>query len=204
MDTVRLGERWVRRLGISTSGLRTTGMWGEPASRKAAIAAIRRAVEMGAEVLEVPLPFGPAADLVREANVPDSFIVARLTQALPDLAAVRHRLGGRLPDLVLAEEDHLDDMRGWEVPLGAIVGTHPRRTPSARSATAAALRGPYPPPPQLVEWCEREGVPYLASSTEILASGRLTVALPAPRHVAEVERLLAREEGPTPPAAGLV
>ncbi len=201
MDTVRLGERRVRRLGISAAELRVTGMWGEPASREAAVAAIRRAVDMGAEVLEVPVPFGPAADLVREAHVPDAFLVARLTQALPDLATLRHRLGGRLPDLVLADELRLDDMRGWGVPLGAIVGTHPQ---SARFAPLAAVRGPYPPLRRTLEWCEREGVPYLASSTGILAAGRLTVALPAPRSVAEVERVLSREEGSTPPAAGPV
>ncbi|HET6874146.1 MAG TPA: hypothetical protein VFH70_05170 [Acidimicrobiales bacterium] len=201
MDTVRLGERWVRRLGISTSGLRTTGMWGEPASRTAAIAAVTRAVEMGAEVLEVPLPFGPAADLVRDANVPDAFIVARLTGAVRDLAALVHRLGGRRPDLVLAEADQLDHVRGWGVPLGLIVGPHGQEPLPAGSAPLAAVRGPYPPPPQLLDWCHREGVPYLAPSTEILAAGRLTVALPAPRSVAEVERLLS-EEGPTPPAAG--
>ncbi len=152
---------------------------------------------MGAEVLEVPVPFGPGADLVREARVPDAFIVARLTQGLPDLAAVRHRLGGRIPDLVLAEEHQLDDMRDWGVPLGAIVGTSAR---SARFRPLDAVMGPYPPLRWMVEWCEREGIPYLASSTGILDVGELTVALPAPRSVAEVERLL-DEERPTPPAA---
>ena len=197
MDTVRLGERRVRRLGISISGLRVTGMWGEPASRQAAIAVIRRAVDMGAEVLEVPVPFGPAADLVREAHVPDAFIVARLTGSLPDLAALRHRLGGRRPDLVLAEERGLDDLREWGVPLGAVVGTGAR---SARFLPLAAVLGPYPPPRRMVERCEREGIPYLARSAGILDAGELTVALPAPRSVAEVERLLGRER-PTPPAA---
>ncbi len=197
MDTVVLGERRVKRLGISTSALRVTGMWGEPASRKAAIAAVRRAVDMGAEVLEVPLPFGPAADLVREAHVPDAFIVARLTRSLPDLAAVRHRLGGRRPDLVVAEEHSLDDMRDWGVPLGAIVGTSAR---SARFRPLDAVMGPYPPLRRMVEWCEHEGIPYLAPSTGILDAGELTVALPAPRSLAEVERLLGGER-PTPPAA---
>ncbi len=198
MDTVRLGDRLVNRLGISVAELRVTGMWGEPASRKAAVAAIRRAVDMGAEVLEVPVPFGPGADLVRAAHVPDAFIVARLTQALPDLAAVRHRLGGRRPDLVLAEEHRLDDMRDWGVPLGAIVGTAAR---SARFMPLAAVRGPYPALWRMVEWCEREGIPYMAPSLEILGKGGSTIAVPAPRSVAEVERLLSGR-GATPPAGG--
>src|SRR5579863_1437224 len=39
-------------------------------------------VELGAGVLEVPVPFGPFADLVMEAEVPEAFLVARLTGRL--------------------------------------------------------------------------------------------------------------------------
>lgn len=199
MDTVLLGARRVKRLGLSAAGLRVTGMWGEPAGRKAAVAAIRRAVEMGVEVLEVPVPFGPAADLVREADVPGAFIVARLTGGPPDLAAISYRLGGRPPDLLLAGEGQLDGLRHLGVPVGVVLG-EPAGHPS--SLPLAAVRGPYPPPPGLLEWCEREGVPYMAASTAVLAAGRLTVALLAPRSGAEVERLLSEEGWPTPPAAG--
>ena len=148
MDTVRLGARTVNRLGISLSGLRTTGMWGEPASRASAVAAIRTAVELGADILEVPIPFGPAADLVREAHVPEAFILARLTNRLPDIDAVRYRLGGRRPDMVLAEEHLLDDMSDWGVPLGAIVGSHAART---TFRPLAGVRGPYPAPRRMVQ-----------------------------------------------------
>ena len=191
MDTVDLGGRSVHRLGISTGELRATGMWGEPASRTAAIAVIRRAAELGADVVEVPVPFGPAADLFREAHLPGVYLVARLTDRLPDLDAVIRRLGGRRPDLVMAEEQHLDEIRDWPVPLGAIVGARSER---ARFELLRAVRGPWPALPRMVEWCEEHGLPYMAPSTEILDAGRLTVALPAVKTVKEVERLFA----PTP------
>ncbi len=200
MDTVRLAGRTIRRLGLSAAGLRTTGMWGEPAARQAAVTAIRRAVELGAEVIEVPLPFGPAAGLVREAQVPDVLIVARLTGRLPELDVIRHRLGGRRPDLVLADPRLLEDMRAWPVPLGAVV-TAGTAAPPVPFEPLAAGTGPYPAPPGVVEWCEDQAIPYLAPSTGILAAGALTVALPAPRSVTEVERLFSQER-PTPPAAG--
>jgi hypothetical protein len=202
MEKVQLGGRAVSRTGISLTGMRTTGMWGEPAGRTAAVAAIRRAVELGAEVLEVPVPFGPAADLLREAaehhaGVQGAFVVARLTQPLPDLGAVRHRFGGRRPDLIVAADHLLGEMTGWGVPLGALVD---RRAQSCPFRPLHAVRGPHPASAPMVEWCEREGFPYMAPSPAILAAGELTIALPAPRSVGEVEGLFGG--GPTPPAAG--
>lgn len=188
---VRLAGRSVGRLGMSLAGLRVTGMWGEPASREAAVATIRRAVALGADVLEVPVPFGPAADLLREAGVPGVFVVARVTgRTTPEV--LRRRLG-RPPDLVLAEAAVLPELAGWGPPLG-LVGVEPH-------PDVAAVRGPYPPPPGLLEWCETEGIPYLATETAVLAAGRHTIALPAPRSVTEVERVFA-EAAPTPPAGG--
>ena len=189
--------------------LRTTGMWGEPASRNGAVAVVRRAVELGADIVEVPVPFGPAADLFREADVQGVYVVARLTERLPDLDAVIHRLGGRRPDLVMAEEHDLEAMRDWPVRLGAIVGPRSRR-PSFEPLRA--VRGPWPAPGPLVDWCEENGLPYMAPSIEILGAGRLTVALPAVKTIKEVDRLFvpppaARPAPPpapvTPPTAGL-
>jgi hypothetical protein len=188
VDTVDLGSRAVNRVGISTGELRATGMWGEPSSRNTAIAIIRRAVEMGADIVEVPVPFGPAADLFREAQVHNAYLVARLTERLPDFDAVVGRLGGRRPDLVLAEEHYLDEMRGWPVPLGAIVGPDSQR---ARFEPLRCVRGPWPALRRMVDWCEEHALPYMAPSTEILGAGRLTIALPAVKSIREVERLFA-------------
>jgi hypothetical protein len=196
MDTVALAGRTVARLGISVAALPVTGIWGEPASREAAVAAIRRAVELGAGVLEVPVPFGAGADLVRQAQLGGAFIAARLTDRLPDLAALRHRLG-RLPDLVLAEPGILDDIGHWPVPLGMIVG---HRNERATLDGIAAVRGPWPAPDGMIERCEEAAIPYLAPSTAVLAAGERTIALPSPRRRTDVERLFGA--GPTPPGAG--
>jgi hypothetical protein len=197
MDPVRLGGRLLSRVGLSVSELRGTGMWGEPVDLGPAIATVRRAVGMGVDIVEVPLPFGPYADVVRRAALPDAFMVVRLTGPVADLGVMRERLG-RPPDLVLADEALLDAMIGWPVRLGALTGpaTHHLR----HDHQIQAVRGPYPAAPPLVEWCEEREIPYLAPSAAILGEGRHTVALLAPRSPAEVERLFDRA-APTPPAA---
>ena len=192
MDTVRLAGRTVNRLGISLQALRATGMWGEPTAREEAVQVIRTAVRMGAGVLEVPLPFGPAADLVRQAGVPEACIVARLTQPVRGLAVLRSRLG-RLPDVVLAEPDLLHEAAGWGLPSGVVGG-------EVREGLAA-VRGPYPEPEGVIRWCEAVAIPYVATEPAVLRAGRHTIAVPAVRSVTEVERLFG-EEGTTPPAGG--
>jgi hypothetical protein len=195
MDTVTLAGRLVRRLGVSAAELRITGMWGEPADRGAAIETLQRAVQLGADVIEVPFPFGPAADLVREAGVPGAFLVVRLTGPVASLEMVTARLGGRRPDLVLAEPDRAAAIQSWPVPLGAVL-----RHDGAPPPGAEAVLGAFPAPPRLLEACEAGGIPYLAPALDILGAGRLTIALPAPRSVAEVERVFGGAA--TPPAAG--
>lgn len=198
MGTVELAGRTVKRLGMSVSALRTTGMWGEPAGRQAAVAVIRRAVELGVEVLEVPVPFGPAGDLVREADVAGTFIVAHLTAGPHDPDMLRRRLGGRWPDLVLAPGGLLPRLSGWPMPLGVVVGAG---ATSPECDELAALLGPYPVDPSLLEWCETRAISYLARSIGVLAAGDLTVALPAPRSLKEAERLFGPARS-TPPAGG--
>lgn len=192
METVRLAGRTVHRLGISLAGLRATGMWGEPAVRADAISAIRRAVELGAGVLEVPMPFGPAADLLREAEVAGAFIAARLTQPVRDVDVLRSRLGGRTPDLVLAGGDLLPELASWGVALG-VIGDQGLEG-------VAAVRGPFPAAKEVLQWCESRQIPYMATETAVLDEGECTIALPAPTSVSEVERVFARRA--TPPAGG--
>jgi hypothetical protein len=213
--TVELAGRTVGRLGLSLAALRVTGMWGEPASRADAVATIRRAVELGVDVIEVPLPFGPAADLLRQSGERPGFLVARISGPLPGPDALRARLG-RPPDLVLADEAHLSNMASWGIPLGALVGSgtggpDPRTGraaggtggPDPRTGRAAegtggpgyapivAVSGPSPAPAGLLGWCEARGLPYLAPDAAILAAGRATIALPPLSSRREVERLWA-------------
>jgi hypothetical protein len=201
MDPVRLGGRRLSRVGLSVSELRGTGMWGEPVDLAPAVATVRRAVEMGVDIVEVPVPFGPYADVVRQAGLPDAFVVVRLTGPVTDLDVVRKRLG-RPPDLVLADPARLDHIIGWPVRLGALAGPGPG--PATRQLgldhPIEAVRGPYPASPPVLEWCEEQAIPYLAPSAAILGAGRHTVALLAPRSPTEVERLF-DQAAATPPAA---
>jgi hypothetical protein len=195
--TVELAGRMVRRLGVSLTELRVTGMWGEPTNRAAALATIRRAADLGADIMEVPVPFGPAADLVREVGEYSTFVVARLTGEMADLDVLRSRLGRR-PDLILAEDRLLDDMRDWDIPLGALVGP---RAYSVLFHPVAAVRGPSPALKRLVDWCESEGIPYMAPALSILDAGERTIALLPVSSEREVERVF-RELEATPRGEG--
>lgn len=186
IGTVELAGRQVRRIGVSLTDLHVTGMWGEPTGREPALATIRRAAELGAGLMEVPVPFGAVSDLVREAGDHETFIAARLTGEVGDPDVLRARLG-RCPDLIVAEERLLDAMSDWGVPLGVLVGP---RASSVLHQPVAAVRGPYPAPKGMVDWCESAGVSYLAPSLDILDAGELTIAVPGVSSVGDVERLL--------------
>jgi hypothetical protein len=202
--TVELAGRTVGRLGLSLAALRVTGMWGEPASRADAVATIRRAVELGAEVIEVPLPFGPAADLLRQSGERPGCLVARISGPLPGPDALGARLG-RLPDLILAGGAHLEAVASWGIPLGVLVGSGTGgRSPWSDDwgyAPIVAVSGPGPAPAGLLRWCEARGLPYLAPDVGILGAGRGTVALPPLSSRREVERLWAA--GGLPPGRPL-
>ncbi|HWE54366.1 MAG TPA: hypothetical protein VG435_02585 [Acidimicrobiales bacterium] len=193
MKTVEMAGRAINRVGLSAGDIKATGMWGEPADRKHAVAAIRNAVEMGVDVIEVMVPFGPSADLFREAAPRDVFVIARLTSELPDLDAVRYRLGRR-PDLILVDEHRLEPVSTWGVPVGAIVGN---RSSQCLFSPLRAVRGPYPALRRMVDWCEQAGVSYITNSTNILDAGERTIALLTPASLRDVERLF----GATPPVA---
>jgi hypothetical protein len=159
-------------------------------------------VELGAGVVEVTVPFGAGADLLREAAVPDAAVIARLTGRVAGLDAVRRRLGGRPPLLVLVDEHRLGELEGWPVAVGVVVGAGSRPSWAGRPA---AVRGPWPAPRRVFEWCGREEVPYLAPATAVLGAGALTVAVLSPRSISEVERVFrsgAVERPVIPPAAG--
>jgi hypothetical protein len=192
VGTVELGGHTISRLGVSLVELQARGMWGEPANRGLALAAIRTAIELGAGLIEVPVPFGPAADLVREIGSRKIFVVARLTGEVVDVDVLRHRLGRR-PNLILAEERLLDEMSEWDIPLGALVGP---RTESVIYRPIAAVRGPYPALTRMVDRCELEGVSYLAPSPNVLSAGELTVAVPPISSVRDVERVFAEAATP--------
>jgi pyridoxine 4-dehydrogenase len=97
----RLGSREVNRIGFG--GIKLTGprLMGPPADREAAIAVLRRAVELGVEHLETTAHYGPNTvnELVREAlhPYPDGLVIAS------KVGARRTPDGGWVPALSPAE-----------------------------------------------------------------------------------------------------
>jgi pyridoxine 4-dehydrogenase len=66
------GDIPVRRLGFGTMRLTGQGIWGEPADRSEAIAVLRRAVELGINLIDTADSYGPevAERLIAEALHP--------------------------------------------------------------------------------------------------------------------------------------
>jgi pyridoxine 4-dehydrogenase len=66
------GQLSVHRLGFGTMRLTGPGIWGEPADRSEALAVLRRAVDLGINLIDTADSYGPyvAEELIREALHP--------------------------------------------------------------------------------------------------------------------------------------
>jgi len=66
------GDLTVRRLGFGAMRITGPGIWGDPPDRRAAIALLRRAVELGVDFIDTADSYGPfvSEDLIREALHP--------------------------------------------------------------------------------------------------------------------------------------
>lgn len=66
------GQLPVHRLGFGAMRLTGPGIWGEPSDRREAIAVLRRAVELGINLIDTADSYGPyiAEDLISEALYP--------------------------------------------------------------------------------------------------------------------------------------
>ncbi|MHB1717779.1 MAG: aldo/keto reductase, partial [Acidimicrobiales bacterium] len=71
-DRFDLGGVAVRRLGFGAMRITGPGIWGEPRDRAECIRVLRRAVELGVELIDTADSYGPAVseDLIREALHP--------------------------------------------------------------------------------------------------------------------------------------
>jgi pyridoxine 4-dehydrogenase len=84
------GDLPVHRLGFGAMRITGPGIWGDPPDRDAAIALLRRAVELGVDFIDTADSYGPyvSEDLIREALHPyDGVVVATkagLTRSGPD------------------------------------------------------------------------------------------------------------------------
>jgi pyridoxine 4-dehydrogenase len=82
-DTFPLGPRSVRRIGYGAMRLPGPGVWGPPPDRDAALAVLRRAVELGVDHVDTAQYYGPdvANELIRSAlrtdsGYPDGLLIA--------------------------------------------------------------------------------------------------------------------------------
>lgn len=73
------GDLQVHRLGFGAMRITGPGIWGDPPDREAAIALLRRAIELGVDFIDTADSYGPfvSEDLIREALHPyDGVVVA--------------------------------------------------------------------------------------------------------------------------------
>lgn len=78
--TVQVGDRSARRLGFGAMRITGEGIWGPPADHDGAIAVVRRAVELGVNLIDTADSYGPdvSEELIAEAlhPYPDDLLIA--------------------------------------------------------------------------------------------------------------------------------
>jgi pyridoxine 4-dehydrogenase len=79
-DTFAIGERRIHRLGFGAMRLTGPGIWGPPADPEACVAVLRRAVELGVDLIDTADSYGPhvSEELIARAlrPYPASLLIA--------------------------------------------------------------------------------------------------------------------------------
>jgi pyridoxine 4-dehydrogenase len=80
VGTIAIGDRTVHRLGFGAMRITGRGIWGPPADHDEAIAVLRRAVELGVNLIDTADSYGPnvSEELIAEAlyPYPDDLLIA--------------------------------------------------------------------------------------------------------------------------------
>lgn len=80
VGTFTLAGRSVARLGFGAMRLTGPGIWGPPADRDECVAVVRRAVDLGVQLIDTADSYGPevSEDIIREAihPYPDDLVIA--------------------------------------------------------------------------------------------------------------------------------
>src|SRR5438309_10118434 len=78
--TFTLGHKTVRRLGFGAMRITGRGIWGEPPDRDEAVAVVRRAVDLGVNLIDTADSYGPevSENIIAEAlhPYPDDLVIA--------------------------------------------------------------------------------------------------------------------------------
>ncbi len=79
-STLSLGDRVVHRLGFGAMRITGDGVWGEPADRDECVRVLRRAIELGVDLIDTADSYGPevSESLIFEAlyPYPDNLVIA--------------------------------------------------------------------------------------------------------------------------------
>src|SRR5437868_15277797 len=123
------GEMPVRRIGLGTMRLTGAGIWGEPADHSEAIAVLRRAVQLGINLIDTADSYGPevAERLIAEALHPypaDLLIATKVGFQRP--GPNRWVTDGRPEHLRLAVEGSLRRLRVRRIDLLQLHRIDPR------------------------------------------------------------------------------
>jgi pyridoxine 4-dehydrogenase len=80
VGTIALGDLRVRRLGFGAMRITGEGIWGPPADREEALAVLRRALELGINLIDTADSYGPnvSEELIAEAlrPYPEDLVIA--------------------------------------------------------------------------------------------------------------------------------
>src|SRR5438045_2123632 len=80
VGTIEIGDRRVRRLGFGAMRITGRGIWGPPTDHDEAIAVLRRAVELGVNLIDTADSYGPevSEELIAEAlhPYPEDLLIA--------------------------------------------------------------------------------------------------------------------------------
>src|SRR5258707_1843016 len=122
------GELTVNRLGFGAMRLTGEGIWGPPKDRAAAIAVLRRAVDLGVNFIDTADSYGPdvSEELIAEAlhPYPEDLVIAT-KGGLERPAPGRWTPNGRPEHLVRALEGSLRKLRLDTTPLYQLHRSNP-------------------------------------------------------------------------------
>jgi pyridoxine 4-dehydrogenase len=95
--TFSLGDLTVHRLGYGAMQITGPGIWGEPADRAECVRVLRRAIELGVDLIDTADSYGPyvSEDIIREAlhPYPDQLVIATKAGLVRTGPAVWHPVG---------------------------------------------------------------------------------------------------------------
>ena len=133
-ETIRIGDRDVRRLGFGAMRLPGPGVWGEPADVPTAHAVLRRAIELGVNFIDTAWFYGPmvANRLIAEALHPypsDLVIATKIGAARGEDKSWHPAM--RPEQLRVAIDDDLRSLKLEQLPL-----VHLRWPPADRAHLA--------------------------------------------------------------------